>query len=145
MERFITTLEDNFLDTVDSMKDLTDENYKDMGFPIGLVNKIKKRLAGDAVPQAQPAQAQMISTTGGATENTEEEKRPEVAPLSVSEKAMICLDTLQTSDIRESDPVEQKAKVKAVVSTLFKIISNILTSPFEPKFRKLPRGANSVQ
>ena len=52
MERFITVLEDNFLDSVESLKDLTDDNYKDMGFPIGLVNKIKKRLFGDA-PQAQ--------------------------------------------------------------------------------------------
>ena len=44
MERFITVLEDNFLDTTESLKDLSDDNYKDMGFPIGLVNKIKKHL-----------------------------------------------------------------------------------------------------
>jgi hypothetical protein len=37
MEKFITVLEENFLDTEESLKDLTDQNYKDMGFPIGLV------------------------------------------------------------------------------------------------------------
>ena len=37
MEKFITVLEQNFLDTEESLKDLTDQNYKDMGFPIGLV------------------------------------------------------------------------------------------------------------
>ena len=37
MEKFISVLEENFLDTEESLKDLTDQNYKDMGFPIGLV------------------------------------------------------------------------------------------------------------
>jgi len=44
-----------------------------------------------------------------------------------------------------TDPIEKKARVKAVVSTLFKVVSNILTSPFEPKFRKIPRNANTVK
>ena len=48
MEKFIQALEDNFLDTVESLRDLSDQNYKDMGIPIGLVNKIKKHLSGDA-------------------------------------------------------------------------------------------------
>ena len=68
MEKFITSLEDNMLDTVESMKELSDQDYKDMGFPIGLVNKIKKRLSGEgggsnvlrlqqpAAAQAEPAQ-----------------------------------------------------------------------------------------
>ena len=58
---------------------------------------------------------------------------------------MICLDNLQESDIRCEDPIEKKAKVKAVITTLFKVISNILTSPFEPKFRRLPKNAGSVR
>ena len=33
------------LDTVESLKELSDQDYKDMGFPIGLVNKIKKHLS----------------------------------------------------------------------------------------------------
>ena len=32
-----------------------------------------------------------------------------------------------------------------MTTTLFKVVSNILTSPFEPKYRKLPRNSNSVQ
>jgi hypothetical protein len=44
MEKFIAVLEENFLDTEESLRDLSDQDYKDMGFPIGLVNKIKKRL-----------------------------------------------------------------------------------------------------
>ena len=83
----------------------------------------------------------MIDTTSGA----EETKKPDVSPLTISEKAMICLDNLQESDIRVDDPAEKKAKVKAVVTTLFKVISNILTSPFEPKFRRLPKSAGSVR
>lgn len=79
--------------------------------------------------------------TGGG----EETKKEEADPLSVREKAMICLDGLEQNDIRIDDPLEKKAKVKAVISTLFKIISNILNSPFEPKFRKLPKAAGSVK
>ena len=82
-------------------------------------------------------------------ETSEESKeggdRPQVTPLTVSEKAMICLDNLQENDIRMSDPAENKAAIKGVVTTLFKVISNILTSPFEPKFRRMPRHAKSVQ
>ena len=44
MEKFITELEDNMIDTVENMQELTDSNYKDMGFPIGLTNKIKLKI-----------------------------------------------------------------------------------------------------
>ena len=47
MEKFINSLEDNMIDTAESLKELSDQDYKDMGFPIGLVNKIKKRLQSD--------------------------------------------------------------------------------------------------
>ena len=46
------------IDTVESLKELSDQDYKDMGFPIGLVNKMKKRLQSDddqPAIQAQPA------------------------------------------------------------------------------------------
>ena len=44
MEKFISALEDNMIDTVQAMKELSEQNYRDLGFPIGLVNKIKQRL-----------------------------------------------------------------------------------------------------
>ena len=47
MERFINSLEENMLDTAESLKEVSDQDYKDMGFPIGLVIKIKKRLQSD--------------------------------------------------------------------------------------------------
>ena len=58
MKKFINLLEDNMIDTVESLKELSDQDYKDMGFPIGLVNKMKKRLQSDddqPAIQAQPA------------------------------------------------------------------------------------------
>jgi len=84
----------------------------------------------------------MINTTASGEES---KQGGEEGGLTTREKAMICLDNLQESDIRVDDPVDKKAKVKAVVTTLFKVISNILTSPFEPKFRKLPKNAGSVR
>ena len=58
MEKFISSLEDNMLDTAESMKELSDQDYKDMGFPIGLVKKIKTRLQGDEAQPAAQAQNQ---------------------------------------------------------------------------------------
>ena len=58
MEKFINSLEENMLDTVESMKELSDQDYKDMGFPIGLVKKIKARLQGDEAQPAAQAQNQ---------------------------------------------------------------------------------------
>lgn len=55
------------------------------------------------------------------------------------------LDNIESSDVLITDPAEKKAKLKAVTTTLFKVVSNILTSPFEPKFRKLPRNSNTVR
>ena len=87
----------------------------------------------------------MINTTGEENKQGGVINRPSVVTLSVSEKATICLNTLQESDIQVEDHAEKKAKIKGVVTTLFKIISNILTSPFEPKFRRLPKNAGSVR
>ena len=61
------------------------------------------------------------------------------------ERATRYLNNMEESDVIIQDPVEKKARVKAIVSTLFKIISNVLTSPFEPKFRKLPKNSNTVR
>lgn len=49
-EKYIQALEDNFLDTVESLRDVTDEQWReDLKFPVGLINKIKKEFE-----QAQP-------------------------------------------------------------------------------------------
>ncbi len=45
IEKFITILEENFIDTADALRDITDEQWRnDLKFPVGLVNKIKKQL-----------------------------------------------------------------------------------------------------
>jgi hypothetical protein len=45
-EKYIVTLEENFLDDVESLKEITDEQWKnDLKFPVGLINKIKKSFA----------------------------------------------------------------------------------------------------
>ena len=44
MERFIGALENDFIDTVEQIRDLSDEQFKTLGFPIGLVNTIRKKL-----------------------------------------------------------------------------------------------------
>jgi hypothetical protein len=44
-------LEDNFIDTIEALREVTDEQWRtDLKFPVGLVNKIKKHLQeGDTV------------------------------------------------------------------------------------------------
>ena len=47
----------------------------------------------------------MINTAAAASveEEKKEDEKPNVAPLSVTEKAMICLNEIQDSDIRLPD------------------------------------------
>ena len=78
----------------------------------------------------------MINTSGPAQE--EEPARP-----SVIETALRYLENLEQSDVMIQDPAEKKAKLRVVTSTLFKILANIISSPMEPKFRKLPRNSNT--
>ena len=54
-----------------------------MGFPIGLINKIKKRLE-----PGEGGATQQISTAGGA------QAEPEPDVITVSERATICLNEL---------------------------------------------------
>lgn len=43
IEKFIAVLEENFIDTADSLREVSDEQWRtDLKFPVGLVNKIKK-------------------------------------------------------------------------------------------------------
>ena len=88
MDKYIVQLENNFLDTVDSLKELSDQDYKDMGFPIGLINKIKKRLE-----PGEGGATQQISTAGGA------QAEPEPDVITVSERATICLNELSDNDV----------------------------------------------
>lgn len=154
MERFITALENDFIDSVAQIRDLSDDQFKQIGFPIGLVNTIRKKLSETAAG-AQAAAPQMINTGGAAattmintiasTSGLTQGEGSRLDRETVTEMAMRYLDNLQESDILISDPVEKKAKVKLVVTTLFKVISNVLTSPFEQKFRRLPRHSATVQ
>jgi hypothetical protein len=43
------------LDSVDSLRNITTEQWAELKLPMGLVNAIKKRLAEGGVPATQPA------------------------------------------------------------------------------------------
>lgn len=54
-------MEENFLETPESLKDVTEDQWKQFAFPIGLVNQIKKKLRemdGDEVQEQEPDQEQ---------------------------------------------------------------------------------------
>ena len=65
------SLEDNWLDSVDSLRNITTEQWAELKLPMGLVNAIKKRLAESGVPATQPTpkvvaparDVEMIDTT----------------------------------------------------------------------------------
>ena len=44
LQKFVDILEENFLDTADSLGDVTDEQFKGMGIPVRIVNEIRKKL-----------------------------------------------------------------------------------------------------
>lgn len=53
-QKFVDKLEEEMFDDVESLKDITDDQWSTMKFPMALVNKIKKALSGEA---KQPVQA----------------------------------------------------------------------------------------
>ena len=60
------SLEDNWLDSVDSLRTITSEQWAELKLPMGLVNAIKKRLAESGAPQVTAAPSrdvEMIDTT----------------------------------------------------------------------------------
>ena len=76
------------LDMAESLKEVSDQNYKDMGFPIGLVIKIKKRLQSDDAQLAAGAQSQPEAASVAQTmvnTNKEENKIPDFNPLTVKD------------------------------------------------------------
>ena len=64
MERFISALENDFVDTVEQIRDLSDDQFKTLGFPIGLVNTIRKKLNEAGGADASQATPSMINTGG---------------------------------------------------------------------------------
>lgn len=44
-DKYVKKLEDEMLDTIDDIRSLTDDNWNQLQFPMGLVNKIKQKLA----------------------------------------------------------------------------------------------------
>jgi len=53
-KKYIDVLEENFIDTVDAMRDVSDEQWRnDLAFPVGLINKIKKELEQTDVPMEE--------------------------------------------------------------------------------------------
>ena len=43
-QKFVDILEDNLLDTVESLNEVSDKQWEQFSFPIGLLNQIKSRL-----------------------------------------------------------------------------------------------------
>ena len=78
-QKYVDALEENFLDTAESLVDVTDEQWKQMGIPVGLVNKIRKRLASseetaNSAPKKVPVPSSQPVAENVAMVNEEEKK-----------------------------------------------------------------------
>lgn len=62
MQKFVNILEENFLEDEESLREVTDANWKEMNFPLGLINKIKKHLGTGQNNQPVPANSEMTTT-----------------------------------------------------------------------------------
>ena len=94
------------------MKELSDQDFKDMGFPIGVKNAIQTKLAqlgsqDEEVKKERDddANAKKVGEGGGADE------------ISTYERACITLDNLKTLNIDATtpDPTEARAKIKGII------------------------------
>ena len=137
-EKYIVTLEENFLDEVESLKEVTDDQWKnDLKFPIGLINKIKKAFTESSFQ----TQITTVPTKQQQKPIAEEIKSMEMietkSNLSFAEQMASCLTRLaQGKNVEElRDPTE----------TLHRILGNILSSPLEQKFRTLKKTSKVIQ
>jgi hypothetical protein len=121
MESLIKKIvEDQWYDSLDSLKALTDEQWEKLGLPGRLIEKLKERLS-DGMPQLEA-----ISPPQGGLE---------IAPNSVSETPSVPVFLVIRAIHEElSGAPEQMVET---TRTLTRIVSNILSEPSNAKFRIL--------
>ena len=61
----------------------------------------------------------------------------------ITDQAFMHLNNIKFYDIAEGP--EAQAQLQACIDTLHKIINNIITSPSDPKFRKLPANKQAIK
>ena len=132
-QKFLQALDDNMIDTVEAMRDVTDDQWKnDLKFPVGLINKIKKELEQ---PQND---VEMIDTSSKKPSHTLPFKEMQWQISQVRDKCSDLLAQL-VSEINDQQALFQ------TLTLLYKIVSNILQNALDPKFRRIPRSSKSLQ
>eukprot|EP00347_Sterkiella_histriomuscorum_P021028 403335539 len=164
MENFIQTLEDNWLETVDALKSVTNEQWIELKLPMGVVNQIKKRLqetGGDVQMQTsgsaqsmgtgiqmgaqvkQPVKLQdqeMIDTSSGFSSNNQGSRNYEEH--KQSDLKVECLQALTNLNIEQSVDISAH---RDTIQTLLKIVANLITKPLDPAVRRLNKTNATVQ
>ena len=77
LQKFVDILEGEFLDTAESLKGVTDSQWKQMGIPVGLANKIKARLEAPEPTQKEDVEM-MIETKEPEEENKEGQPKKKI-------------------------------------------------------------------
>ncbi|KAH0477787.1 MAG: hypothetical protein KVP17_002765 [Porospora cf. gigantea B] len=123
MEPFVTKLADNWFDSVDALRGLSEAQWTQMGFPLRLVEAIRSEL-GDS--QSDPTQRSAI-TPPNLSEVNYEPPTEEQIPVNVQESLNVYFEDA-TMDIEDRVLCTQ---------TLLKLIDAVIEQPRNPAKRRI--------
>ncbi|CDW74691.1 tether containing ubx domain for glut4 [Stylonychia lemnae] len=143
-------LEDNWLDTIDSLKQVTDSQWTDLKFPMGVVNQIKKKLSESSQPAMQQNNQQSVKQQSNQqdqemidTTTFKQNQQPiSKEELKKDETVEYCLNALT---LLQNETGSNVAQHRDTVKTLFTVLNNLLSKPLEPTVRRLNKTNKSVQ
>ena len=134
MAPLIKKLEDEWYDSVESLESITVEKWKDLGFPQRLVDAIRYRQTPPALISVIPPvrEPPLITTAVSPSPAETSSWQVELAPPTLDEPVniMALLESLRSQ-------CESLTVYVECLCTFAKIVGNILSDPYEAKFRQV--------
>ena len=136
VEKFIVKFEESWIETVGDIKQLSEDQWKSLGMPMGLVNQIKKEIAPEET-QIDSSGVQSKLQQVAAEKIARQQEQPVDSMVTYTR----CLDELKKILYDSGDKQAHQDTVK----TLFKILENLILKENDIKVRMLPKTNKSVQ
>ena len=139
VDKFVTKMEDNWIENAGAVRNLSDEQWKELAIPLGLVNHIKAALASNDAVKTTKEDVKMAEPEA----QIDTSKAEPVMKLSKSEQMLPKFREHLKSLSKALDT--DKKKHQESIKTLHKVLENVAINPHNEKFRMLPKGNKGVQ
>ncbi|KAL4450986.1 hypothetical protein ABPG74_021308 [Tetrahymena malaccensis] len=141
VQPFINILEDNFYDTIQSIKDLKTEDYEKWKFPKRISDMILQKT--QEILQGQPLQAQNQQS------NVQQQQTQQTNQVVTQQSSMVSEPTKQELLVQKLQDLQKSISTTQryidILNFIKKIISNIAANPQEQKFRRIKQSNQHFQ